>query len=363
MLETIWYWLAMLLIFYLLAVICDRYFIHALEIISKKLKLTEDVAWATFMAVWTSAPEFFTAVIAILTATKDVWAWTIIWSAIFNILIITGWSAMVLKSAKSLNKKSFRRDSIVYFLSVLLLYITFKDWTITLYESLLYIWLYIIYVVILSKRRQITNNHAEPVEEISDDLEKLQEEFEKKSWIIWTVLKKVDSFFDFIFPNLHKKPWSYIISFALSIVFIILLSAWLVHSGVWFAEWLWVPQVIIALTILAWWTSVPDLLSSIIVAKKWKADMAVANAVGSNIFDILICLGLPWLIYILWTGESIVVPTAGLHESVLVILWIMVVMMFYMITANYKINKTYGIMLIGMYLAYLAYQIYLASIV
>jgi sodium/potassium/calcium exchanger 4 len=121
-----------------------------------------------------------------------------------------------------------------------------------------------------------------------------------------------------------------------------------------------IPQVIIALTILAGWTSVPDLLSSLIVAKKWKADMAVANAVGSNIFDILICLWLPWMVYILWTWESIVVPTTGLYESVLVILGIMVIMMFYMVAGKYKINKTYGIMLIGMYLAYLAYQVYLA---
>ncbi len=360
MLLTIGYGLAMLIIFYLLAVICDRYFIQALEIISKKLKLTDDVAGATFMAVGTSAPEFFTAVIAILTATKDVWAWTIIWSAIFNILVITGWSALVLKTAKSLEQKSFRRDSIVYFLSVVLLYITFKDWTITLYESLLYIWLYIIYVIILSKRRTITNNHEEAVEEIADDIIAAEEEFEKKSWIIWIIMQKVDSFFDMIFPNLNKKPQLYGISFTLSILFIIALSAWLVHSGVGFAEWMGIPQVIIALTILAGWTSVPDLLSSLIVAKKWKADMAVANAVGSNIFDILICLWLPWMVYILWTWESIVVPTTGLYESVLVILGIMVIMMFYMVAGKYKINKTYGIMLIGMYLAYLAYQVYLA---
>lgn len=360
MLLTIGYGIAMLLIFYLLAVICDRYFIQALEIISRKLKLTEDVAWATFMAVGTSAPEFFTAVIAILTATKDVWAWTIIWSAIFNILIITWWSALVLKTAKSLETKSFRRDSIVYFLSVVLLYITFRDGTITLYESLLYIWLYVIYVIILSKWRVITNNHEHAVEPISDDIQQVEEEVEKKLWIVWICMQKVDGFFDVIFPNLDKKPQLYGISFALSILFIIALSAGLVHSGVGFAEWLGVPQVIIALTILAGWTSVPDLLSSLIVAKKWKADMAVANAVWSNIFDILICLWLPRLVYILRTWESIVVPTTGLYESVLVILWIMVIMIFYMITAKYKINKTYGIMLIGMYLAYLAYQIYLA---
>ncbi len=67
--------------------------------------------------------------------------------------------------------------------------------------------------------------------------------------------------------------------------------------------------MIIALTILAGGTSIPDLLSSLIVAKKGKADMAVSNAVGSNIFDILICLGLPWMVYILRTGQSVQVGT------------------------------------------------------
>lgn len=360
MLLTIGYGIAMLIIFYLLAVICDRYFVHSLEIISKKLKLTEDVAGATFMAIWSSAPEFFTAAIAVFMSTKDVWAWTIIWSAIFNILVIIWWSALVLKSSKSLEVKWFRRDSIVYFLSVVLLYITFRDGSITLYESLLYIWLYIIYIAILSKWRSISGNHEHVVEPISDDFQREEEEFENKAWLIWVIMKKIDHFFDAIFPNLDTKPQLYVWSFSLSILFIIILSAGLVHSGVEFAQWIGVPPVIIALTILAWGTSIPDLLSSLIVAKKWKADMAVANAVGSNIFDILICLWLPRLLYIARTWESIVVPTTGLHESVLVILWIMVIMMFYMIASKYKINKTYGTILIGMYLAYLAYQIYLA---
>lgn len=360
MLLTIWYGLAMILVFYLLAVICDRYFVQALEIISKRLKLTDDVAWATFMAVWTSAPEFFTAVVAILTATKDVWAWTIIWSAIFNILVITWCSALVLKKSKALEKKSFWRDSIIYLLSVVLLYVTFSDGIISLYESILYILLYVVYIVVLAKRRTLTNNHSIAVEDISDDLRAEELALEKKSWIIWVIMQKVDQFFDALFPNLDKKPGLYGVSFALSILFIILLSAALVHSGVWFAEWLWIPPVIIALTILAWWTSIPDLLSSVVVAKKGKADMAVANAVGSNIFDILICLWLPWLIYILWTWESIQVPTTWLYESILVIIWIMLIMLFYMVMNKYKIDKSYWIMLIGMYLAYLAYQIYLA---
>ena len=60
---------------------------------------------------------------------------------------------------------------------------------------------------------------------------------------------------------------------------------------------------IVALTVLAAGTSIPDLLSSVIVAKQGRGDMAVSNAVGSNIFDILFALGFPWLILLTINGE------------------------------------------------------------
>lgn len=50
------------------------------------------------------------------------------------------------------------------------------------------------------------------------------------------------------------------------------------------------------LTFVAAGVSVPDALSSLAVIKEGLGDMAVSNAVGSNVFDILVCLGLPWFI-------------------------------------------------------------------
>lgn len=358
-LTAIWYAFAMLVIFYLLAVVCDRYFIWSLEIISKKLKLSDDVAWATFMAIGTSAPEFFTAAMAVIMMSNDVGAGTIIGSAIFNILVITGASALM-KSA-TLKPHALWRDTIVYLIAIIILYFTFSDGVITLLDTLWYIGAYACYIVVLANRSKISvqgvSDHREPV---AADLIKEEEALEKKSGLVGTLMHWVDSAFDLIYPNLSKKPWLYTVTFALSILFIIILSKFLVDSGVWFATALGIPPVIIALTILAGGTSVPDLLASIIVAKKWQADMAVANAVGSNIFDILICLGLPWIVAILWTGKPIVVGTEWLQESVLILFGIMVIISFYMIVNKYRINKTYGILLIGIYLAYLAYQIYLA---
>ena len=57
-----------------------------------------------------------------------------------------------------------------------------------------------------------------------------------------------------------------------------------------------IPDTVMGLTFVAAGVSVPDALSSLAVVKEGYGDMAVSNAVGSNVFDILICLGLPWFI-------------------------------------------------------------------
>lgn len=59
------------------------------------------------------------------------------------------------------------------------------------------------------------------------------------------------------------------------------------------------PDEVMGYTFLAAGTSVPDLMSSVIVAKQGLGDMAVSSSIGSNIFDITFGLPLPWFIWIL----------------------------------------------------------------
>merc|ERR1711937_289277 len=68
---------------------------------------------------------------------------------------------------------------------------------------------------------------------------------------------------------------------------------------------------IMGLTVLAVGTSVPDALGSIIETMENKGDMAVSNAIGSNVFDILLCLGAPWL-FKSAAGGTVVVGTEGI---------------------------------------------------
>lgn len=75
----------LLISFYLLAVVCDRYFVDSLDRIAKQLKMNSDMAGATFMAIGSSAPELFVSLIALFKPGNEaLGAGTIVGSALFN---------------------------------------------------------------------------------------------------------------------------------------------------------------------------------------------------------------------------------------------------------------------------------------
>lgn len=78
-------------------------------------------------------------------------------------------------------------------------------------------------------------------------------------------------------------------------------------------ETLAIPDTIMGLTLLAAGTSIPDTVASVMVAREGKADMAMSNIVGSNVFDML-CLGLPWFIKTAFvdTNNPVEVNSTGL---------------------------------------------------
>ncbi len=73
------------------------------------------------------------------------------------------------------------------------------------------------------------------------------------------------------------------------------------------------------LTFLSAGTSIPDLITSVIVARKGLGDMAVSSSIGSNIFDVCVGLPFPWLLYTLSYGESIEVKAKGMLCSVAIL--------------------------------------------
>jgi Ca2+/Na+ antiporter len=118
-----------------------------------------------------------------------------------------------------------------------------------------------------------------------------------------------------------------------------------------------VPEVIIGLTILAAGTSVPDLISSLIVSKDGRCDMAISNAVGSNIFDILLGLGLPWILAIALFGENIIVDNANLSSSIILLFATVVCIFFLFVFQKWKLGRKSGLFLILLYVSYIVWLI------
>ena len=279
------YVLGLLLCFYLLALVCEDYFVVSLDILSKKLKLPEDVAGATLMAIGSSAPELFTAIIALTkVGAENVGAGAIVGSAIFNVLVIVGASAVV--ATAYLNWKPVLRDMLFYIFSIVVLLFTFRDGTITLLEASVYVLIYAAYILLLSQwRRFVPAPVLEPQASEHASAPKKNH-----------VHGFAHAVFRALLGNVRAHPGVYLRTFFLSILIIGGLSWVLVELAVLLAHSLGISEVIIALTVLAAGTSVPDLLSSLAVARQGRGGMAVSNAIGSNTFDILIGLGAPWLL-------------------------------------------------------------------
>lgn len=340
---------ALILSFYLLNEVTDNYFIPALDKISHRLKMSDDAAGATFMAAGSSAPELFIAIIALIYGGEntDIGVGTIVGSAMFNLLGIIG-AAAIVKSSK-LEWRPLFRDLGFYLISIGLLYWALRSGSVSLLNASIFLGFYIIYVVLVINWRKFF-----PTEDV-----KIEEEENDEVEPHW---KKLMRPLDYVLEKTFPRQELYITHFVLSIILIALLSWALVESAIIISESLHVPKYIIALTVLAFGTSVPDMISSIIVAKQGRGGMAISNAVGSNIFDILIGLGFPWLITILVKSANIPINTHDLNIHVLVLLASVILVLILFSLNKWKLDKKIGIIILISYLSYLVFTIYQGAI-
>ncbi|WP_299582363.1 calcium/sodium antiporter [uncultured Sunxiuqinia sp.] len=342
---TLLYSLAMLLCFVLLARIVDKFFVVSLDRISSDLKLSSDAAGATLMAVGSSAPELFVALFAVLKKGNHeaIGIGSIVGSALFNLLGIIGMVALVRKTV--LTWQPVVRDIMFYLIAVALLLWGIFDGSFSMWNAVAFLIVYVIYVVAVVRWRKIFpyKDH----EYTADETTEAEDEAESAN--------VVDKALGLFFPKAER----YYLVFFMSIVLIAGLSWVLVESAIHMAHVLNIPEAIIGLTILAVGTSVPDLISSLIVAKQGRGDMAVSNAIGSNIFDILVGLGFPFLVAMLLYGGTINAGGQNLLESSFILFASVVGFALLLLLKRWKIDWVTGAVLLGLYVFYLAREIIL----
>ena len=133
---------------------------------------------------------------------------------------------------------------------------------------------------------------------------KLPEESGIFNTLRWLFLLPILSLLCLTIPDVRQPGNSKLcfFSFILSILWIGTFTFFMVTWAEAIGNTLGIPMVLMGMTILAAGTSVPDLLSSVIVARMGEGDMAVSSSIGSNIFDITVGLPVPWILFLLYHG-------------------------------------------------------------
>ena len=253
--DLVWQLLLLVVGFAMLVKGAD-WFVDGSSSIAAKFKIPQMVIGLTIVAMGTSAPEAAVSISAALKGNADITVGNIVGSNILNILIILGISSVIisLKVAKSTLKIE---GPFMILITLLLLGLGYRG-TINAISGIIFLVLfagYLFYLFIVAK------NNPEECEEIKE----------------MTALKAI-------------------VLTVTGLVLIVWGSTVTVDAASYIAKALGLTERFIGLTIVALGTSLPELFTSVIAAKKGNADIAIGNIVGSNIFNILFVIGLSAII-------------------------------------------------------------------
>ncbi len=251
--DILWNLLMLALGFVLLVKGAD-WFVDGAAGIANKFKIPQLIIGLTIVAMGTSAPEAAVSISAALKGSAEITIGNIVGSNILNILIILGLTAVITPVAVA---KSTIRVDIPFMLAIsILLLVQGLDGSVTLLDGIVLLVVFAGYLTYL-----VVNARKNP--------EQLEEE-QIKNQSIWMCLL-----------------WT-----AIGLVAIILGSNFSVDAASNIARILGLSERFIGLTIVALGTSLPELVTSVMAARKGNADIAIGNIVGSNIFNILFVVGL-----------------------------------------------------------------------
>jgi len=155
-------------------------------------------------------------------------------------------------------------------------------------------------------------------------------------------------------PDVRREGYRrwYVATFAISIGWIAAFTWVMVWLATVIAETCDMEEHIMGLTILAAGTSVPDLLTSMIVARQGHGDMAISSSIGSNIFDVTVGLPVPWMLYIMVKGKPVQIINEGLEISVMLLLLMLGITVGIILAHGWVMTKWMGASMLCMYAAF-----------
>ncbi|XP_076979505.1 sodium/potassium/calcium exchanger 4 isoform X2 [Tamandua tetradactyla] len=162
-------------------------------------------------------------------------------------------------------------------------------------------------------------------------------------------------------PNCSKPRWEklFMVTFITATLWIAVFSYLMVWLVTIIGYTLGIPDVIMGITFLAAGTSVPDCMASLIVARQGLGDMAVSNTIGSNVFDILVGLGIPWGLQtmVISYGSTVRINSRGLVYSVVLLLGSVALTVLGIHLNKWRLDRKLGIYVLVLYAIFLCFSI------
>ncbi len=283
------------------------------------------VVGLTVVAFGTSAPEMAVSVGAVLSGRTDIAAGNVVGSNIFNVLFILGVSALIIPLV--VNVQLIRQEVPIMIAASVLLLVLALDGRLGWTDGMMMFGLMIAYssYLVVQSRRETRAAQAEFDAEVRPAVAGAWDD----RWSVQCLL---------VLAGLGL---------------LVVGSNWLVDASVTFARALGVSDVVIGLTVVAAGTSLPEVAASITAALKGERDIAVGNVVGSNLFNILGCLGL----------SALAAGNSGLDVAPSIVrfdIWVMIAVALVCLpifVSGREIARWEGGVLVGAYVAYVTYLV------
>ena len=284
-------------------------FVDGASSVAAKLKVPSLIIGLTVVSIGTSLPEAAVSISASLSGNNSISLGNVIGSNIFNLLMVVGVSSAILPIVT--DRDMLKRDMPINIGVTVLLGILLFDGNLSRLEALLLLLLLVAYMFLLI--RSALKNRVEAEE-------------------------------------------TKVLSWAKSIVFIVLGVAAIigggqlvVNSAKTIAMALGMSETLVGLTVVAIGTSLPELVTSVVAARKGDSGIAMGNVIGSNLFNILFILGMAGVIKPLTADAAFFIDTG-------ILLGISALMLLFAFTKR-KISRVEGITCVLIYVAYTAYII------
>lgn len=290
------------------------WFVEGASAIAKALKIPSLVIGLTLVSIGTSMPEFSVSLTSSLNGNIDMSFGNVIGSNIFNTFVVIGFSAIIIPLIVSKQMQKYDLPILMGIYALLALFsFVITPGTIQVWESIILFSLTIIYTAFLILRSKG---------------QKFEEENNTKK----------------------RKWWVNLILVAIGIAGIIFGGKLVVNNASKLAMAMGMSEMLVGLTIVAIGTSLPELVTSIVAAKKGENDIAVGNAIGSCIFNVILILGFCSIL------EPYVVNVSNLNTLIdVIVMLISAIVVFLFSLKSKKINRWQGIVMVLIYVVYFTY--------